>query len=171
MPRLRVLGHGLPSVRREALTSLSVLGHEETSDLALRALSDESGSVSRRAREILRRHRAAILPAQLWSIASGGGPLHGKRNALIALASLGKWRSIAYLVDAAASTGPKLAETAVLLLRRWIQTFNASFATPTPDQVASLRTALAESEPRLPSELVEYLRFLANSASTAAGNP
>ena len=57
------------------------------------------------------------------------------------------------------------AGAALQLLARWNQKFNASFATPTPDQVESLREALAESEPRLPKGLADYLRFLASSSA------
>jgi HEAT repeat protein len=162
---IEYISHALPSVRLAALSALFALGHESTAAAAFQALSDESGSVSRRALQILRRRVAEVDPARVWGVVTGNARFHAKRNALVLLPSLGKWPSAAYLIRAAGSADPALGKTGLQLLRGWIQRFNASFVGPSQEQLDSLRAAVAECGSSLPKALAEQLRFLADSAA------
>ncbi|MCB9386109.1 MAG: hypothetical protein H6509_15975 [Bryobacterales bacterium] len=155
------LSHPLPSVRRATLGALSSLGYSDVVSVALSSLSDQSGSVSRRALGILRRRPAAVDPSKVWHVFTSAAALHARRNALLLLAAKDKWVSAPFLVRAGGD--PDLADTSLQLLRAWGEKFNASFTVPTAQQLDDLDAALTECGNNLPRAIRQPLQFLVRS--------
>jgi len=78
----------------------------------------------------------------LWRLFKTASQPHVRRDVLALLASLPKWESIPFLVEAAADEDPAIGDLAAKRLRGWSSGYNSSFVRPTQAQTVRLEEAL-----------------------------
>lgn len=139
---LRHLSHPLTKVRRAAVRGISRLDGDNQIGALLAALADERPGVAHEAREALRPRLSLLDDDTLWRLFKMAAQLHVRRDVLALLASLPKWGSIPFLVEAAADGDPLIREAASKQVRNWSSRYNSSFARPTLVQLARLEEAL-----------------------------
>lgn len=152
-------------VRRAAVTSLGWLGTDASTPLLVNALADPSPGVSRAARWALEMRASRLEAEPLWTLAADGAAPHVRRNALLLIARIGKWESIAYLVRAQAKGDHAISHLAGSRVKRWIDHFNRSGTQPTKEQLARAAQAVDEAAPTLGKERTRMLRFLMKDTS------
>lgn len=151
--------HGTAKVRRAAVKALARLNGGAHLDIFLTALRDGSPSVSREARKALASRAAKVGGERLWEIFRASAVPHVRRSALYLLSRLGKWDGIYYLVRAAGDHDEETAKASRLSVVRWLWRFNRSFAQPSREQSARLKSALAERSAILDDDVIENLWF------------
>lgn len=149
-----------PRVRRAAVAALGRLAPDASVPHLVRALEDGSAGVSRVARIALAPRAGSVGAEALWRLTTAGGAEHVRVNALLLLAALAKWESIAWLVCAQAHPDPAVSERARRLVTRWIDRFNRSGSQPTREQIERAARAVDDAAPMLGTEHVKTLRFL-----------
>jgi HEAT repeat protein len=139
-----------------ALARLNAKGHVE---LFLTALTDRGPSVSRQALKALAGMTSAIAVERAWLIFASAPRGHIKRNALSLLERLPKWDSIYYLLKAMRDGDEAIADMGRIAIQRWLARFNRTFNLPSSDQIAKVKTALAESDTLLDERTREQILF------------
>lgn len=136
------LTHSRTRVRRAATRAIGHLGTEKYIEPLIRALQDESPSVCRAAREILRSHVRQVGAQRLDSLLQGADKLHVQRAVLWLIADLQWWDSAPLLVQAAGSADEPVHEAALAHLSQWRLDYNRLSARPSRDQLGRLEDAL-----------------------------
>lgn len=136
------LSHPLAKGRRAAVRAVSRLDGDRQTDGLLAALADGLPSVAHEAREALRPRLGLLNEGALWRLFKTEVRPHVRRDVLALLASLPKWESVPFLVEAAGDEDPLIQERAAEQLRGWSSGYNRSFVRPTPTQLARLEEAL-----------------------------
>ena len=139
---LSYLSHPLAKVRRAAVRAVSRLDGDNHTKALMAALADERPSVTHEAREALRSRLSLLADGALWHLFTTAALPHVRRDVLALMASLPKWESIPFLVEAAADDDPLTQGYATEQVRRWSSRYNSSFARPTLVQLARLEEAL-----------------------------
>jgi len=139
------LSHPLAKVRRTAVKAVSRLDGDNYIDAFLAALTDERPSVSHEAREALRTRLGLLDEGALWRLFKTASLPHIRRDVLLLLASLPKWESVPFLVEAAVDKDPLIQEQAAKQLRGWFSGYNRNFVRPAPIQLARLKEALRKN--------------------------
>ena len=139
---LPYLPHPAAKVRRAAVRAVSRLDGDNQIEALFTALWDERPSVTHEAREALRPRLGLLDDVALWRRFKTVTQLHVRRDVLALLASLPKWESVPFLVEAAVDEDPLIQEAASEQIRCWSSRYNKSFARPTQTQLARLEKAL-----------------------------
>lgn len=77
-----------------------------------------------------------------WRLFVSNAPLYVRQDTLTLLASVDKWNSIPFLVQAAADREETIRERANKHIRGWLGGYNHSFTRPTLAQITRLKEAL-----------------------------
>lgn len=139
---LNSLCHPLAKVRRAAVRAVSMLDGDSHLDALSAALSDERPSVTHEAREALLPRLSLLDDGALWRLFKTAVHPHIRRDVLALLASLPKWESIPFLVEAVVDTDPLIRERAREQLRGWCSSYNVSFIRPSLVQLTRLEEVL-----------------------------
>jgi len=139
---LPYLSHPVTKVRRAAVKAVSRLDGDNHMMALFAALGDERPSVVHEAREALRPRLGLLGGDTLWRLFKTASQPHVRRDVLALLASLPKWESIPFLVEAAADEDPAIGDLAAKRLRGWSSGYNSSFVRPTQAQTVRLEEAL-----------------------------
>jgi len=123
------------------------------------ALEDHVPNISRQALKALSLKTSFLSAARVWDIFSSTAHVHVKRNALSLIGRFAKWESIAYLIRAVCDADEVIVELSRWAIRRWLIRFNRSFTSPTPEQLARLKDALAQCGKLLNEATREQLAF------------
>jgi len=151
--------HPTPKMRRAALKALASLRPDPHMEVFMKALSDEAPRVSSLAVKALRRKPSSLSAARLWEILKSTPHFHVKRHAFHLIERCAKWDSIPYLLSALCETNETLVEMGQSAVSDWVGSFNRSFASPTPSQIAATRTALNTCGHLLDETTLERLQF------------
>jgi HEAT repeat protein len=159
------LQHERAAVRRAATQALASLDFENQLQLIIDMLSDRASSVSRMARDVLRRHAAAVGPRRLQTVLRSGPHAHSRYNAAALSTSLSKWDSVLILIEAASDADERIRSAATRWLAGWLLRHNQSFPQPTREQLREVREAMETHhlalDPSFSLELRSILRFWA----------
>lgn len=139
---LPYLSNPLVRVQRAAVRAVGRLDGDNHLDALLTALADERPSVTHEAREALCPRLGLLDGDTLWRLFKTASKPHVRRDVLILLASLPKWESVPFLVEAATDEDPMIQELAGKRLRGWYAGYNRSFVRPTQTQIERLEEAL-----------------------------
>ena len=139
---LAFLSHPLAKVRRAAVRAVSRLDGDSHLDALLAALSDERPRVTHEAREALLPRLNHLDGSALWRLFKTAVRPHIRRDVLALLASLPKWESVPFLVEAAVDADPLIQERAGEQLRGWYSSYNVSFVRPSLAQLTRMEAAL-----------------------------
>ena len=139
---LPYLSHPRAKIRRAAVRAVSRLDGDNQVEALLAALIDDRPSVVHEAREALRPRLSLLREGALWRLFKADARLHVRRDILALLASLPKWESVPFLVEAAVDEDPVVQEVAGKRLRGWYSGYNSSFVRPTQAQIMRLEEAL-----------------------------
>ena len=156
-----------PRIRRSALRALARLRPTAFLKVFLAALEDSSGSVATEARAALAQFATSVGGKRLWEIFEQCEFSHGRRATLFLLARLGKWDSISLLVQALGDRDESVAAQAGRYISRWMVRYNRVFATPTREQMISLRNALGRYDLLVGRNLRRELESMMKSFETA----
>ena len=156
---LPFVNHHASRIRRAAIKALAMLQPETHVDIFLKALEDEVSSVSRQGGKALATKTSSVSAARLWDLFASTPHLHVKRNVLSLIAKFTKWESISYLVKAVSEDNEDIVAMSRFAINRWLFRFNRSFSSPTSEQVARLKDALAQCGMLIDEKTLEQLRF------------
>lgn len=126
--------------------------------LVVQALSDRSGYCTRVALNYLRTNRQLMSADQLWNLFSPNGPITNTRAVLNAIANLGTWRSLEYLLLARLSVQPELEENLDYFINKW--SLHYSEKKLSSEQHERLMKALSDGKASIPSEKRQQFEFM-----------
>lgn len=144
--------HASSRVRRAVLRALGRLGPAGYEEIFLSCLAGGSVALARNAASILLSGRLAP-PELIWSSALANPNPVAHRAVLYVLMASGKYRSLGLLLEACASADQQLVDRAVELLSTWLQNFNRSYDTLTPEAARRLADLLRPVAGRLPKRV------------------
>jgi len=139
---LPFLAHDRPTVRRAALRSVGMLHAESELPRIVAFLNDPASSVSGTARRILRPLATRVGRNELVRVARESEHVHGRANAAALATALGKWESLAMLLEIASMGDLRIREFALRSIDEWIRQQNRSQVRPTRDQLRDIRREL-----------------------------
>lgn len=144
---LPFLSHSSPKIRRTAIRAISTLSRDEHLAAFEQAILDNEPSVSTEARKMLLRRAGLLNQQRLWDQLENDERPHVRKNILLLLDHTGKWDRLFYLLRATLDRDPTLASFARSCLKDWASSFNSSFTTPTPEQLARIDQLLERLGP------------------------
>jgi HEAT repeat protein len=150
-------------VRAAALHAIAKLNPDAYLDEFLLALDDASGKVAREAVLALSKKANSVGGQRLWETFDSCRYPHGKRWALFLLARINKWDSIAFLIQSLPDQNDSCVELSQRYIVRWFARYNRSFATPTAEQLSTLRNVLSRCNLLLSSGTQRQLDSLLKS--------
>ena len=136
------LGDPSASIRAAAIRSIAKLSKDPPIEKIIQALQEESGGVSREAREALKGWGRRVSPDILDSIYSGAAQRHVRKNALLVVNRLGLWDGLPILLRASCDDDDKLRELGLGFLSRWLIRSNRGHVVPTKEQIQRAREVL-----------------------------
>jgi hypothetical protein len=153
------LEHPRARVRRAALRALCRLAPRSTVAPFVEALFRDRSSVATEACRCLQGRTSELDLPGLWSLALGEPAV--VRVRLLRLArSIGKWRRLEFLLNAAIDTNSTVRTVALLELEDWRGRFNRSFTAPSDSQLDTLRPLVERARSVLPAALTREIEFL-----------
>lgn len=155
----QLMSHSWPSRRRAAIRGLSRLLGEAGFVELIGSLSDPSPRVVREASRLLANYPAKLAGDQLLRIVLGCQHAFSQCTAIDLIIRMGKWRSLPWLIRAAALSPPEIHEQAIEAIHRWFSPpkFNRNFTRPSDSERKAIEDALAESKNSLPAPVVAEL--------------
>jgi HEAT repeat protein len=157
------LTHALPRIRRAAVRALARLGGNAYVETLVAMLADASPAVSSEARRALLALVARIDPAPLRELVRGATLPHVRRNALLLIAQLPKWQSIAGLLEAMRNSNPEISAMAHERVRDWNADYNRRQTMPARAEREDVRSAFAAAEPLLETWLRDDIALVIRS--------
>ncbi|MBC6423429.1 MAG: hypothetical protein GDA38_19365 [Hormoscilla sp. SP12CHS1] len=151
--------HPNPKVCCAALRSAAKLNGDVLLDLFVEALTDDRPSISRAGREALLGRARLVGVEGLGKIFRQDPRFHVRKNALVLLAKLGKWDSLAFLIWACGSLDRAIAHLDENYLQRWLRRYNSQFSTPDLAQMAEINRAIAACDRAMSANLRKELLF------------
>lgn len=143
-----------PRLRKAAIYALGRLDAETFLPEFLAGLADIHPGVSRESvRASLAKARFSDLDA-LWKLFQSDSRLYVRKHVLMLIQRFGKWERLAPLIVACSDSDSMISELAKAGIRRWISTYNSSFAEPSAMQIQQIRQALANSAGMLDRHIV-----------------
>ena len=152
--------HSVVKLRRAAIRAIGKLNTAAYIDLLLNALNDEAPRVSHQALRALIGNSGAVNPETAGELLRSGKYFHVRRNALLLIEKLNKWDSIYYLFNAITGEDKLIASQSRLAIRAWISRFNRSFVSPTSEQSARIKVAIAKCDGLLDDKMETQLLFV-----------
>jgi len=151
---LLFLSNAEPRLRKAAIYALGQLDSEAFLPEFLTALSDSHPGVSREAvRASLPKARLFDLEA-LSALFQKDPRLFVRKHVLMLVQRFGKWERLAPLLYACGDSNQIISGLARAGVRKWIATYNSSFAEPSAAQVLQIRQALADCAGTLDATIV-----------------
>jgi HEAT repeat protein len=145
-------------LRRAAVYALGKLDSEGQFETLVAILSDSKASVSWEAMKAVF-PRARYIPLEiLQNLMNDNSFFHVRRNALTLILRTDKWKKMAPLLNACASSDARLAERAVKALYDWEANYNRSFAEPTREDFEKIVDALDKFKEAIPRKHADNLR-------------
>ena len=143
-----------PRLRKAAIYALGRLDAETFLPEFLAGLADSHPGVSRESvRACLPKARFLDMDA-LWTLFQSDSRFYVRKHALMLIQRFGKWERLAPLVIACGDSDSMISELAKAGIRRWISTYNSSFAEPSAVQIRQIRQGLANSAGMLDRHIV-----------------
>ena len=152
------LHHSNSKVRAIAYSLLLRETAANEQQLVVQALSDRSGYCTRVALNYLRANRQIMSADQLWNLFSPNAPTTNARAVLNAIANLGTWRSLEYLLLARLSVQPELEENLDYFINKW--SLHYSEKKLSSEQHERCMKALSDCNALVPSEQRKQLEFM-----------
>ncbi len=129
-------------VRRAAVVGFARLCEKEDAEVVVRALSDQSPSVSHAARDGLIARDILLSSDQLLELVQSAQEEHAQRNAVLLARMYSRWLRVAVLLEALRVANQSVRPVIIRLLERWISRSNKSFVIPSSSQTDRIRSAL-----------------------------
>lgn len=160
----RYLKHPQPRFRQAAIVGLGRIQGENASSTIVEFIGDSSPRVVREAIQQMERNPNHISAERLLPFLKEGQHTHVCLAVVRLLASMGKWRSLPWLIRAAALSDIVTREAAQKSIEAWFSPplINKVFTTPSNNEWTQIKTVLAESRTHLDgpfaANLDEWLR-------------
>ncbi len=147
----RYLTTGLPRRRRAAVRGLARLGGEGITNELIGCLRDDSPGVTREVKRQLEEPGRVLQGELLLAVVNGDTRLHCRDAAVRLMFSMGKWRSLPWLVYAAVHCDPDTAALAQRFIEAWFSPplCNKVWTKPSSGEREAINTALSRSRDSL----------------------
>lgn len=152
----QLMNHRFPSRRSAAIRGLGRAYGESAVDEIVIAFRDVSPSVVREARKTIAAFPASIPAEKLLSVVLEVRRIFAQRNSLSLIADLGKWRSTAWLLQAASQTEGEISRFAEDLIQQWFAS-HRTWTRPTARERDEIVAALAQSQGRISAAIVSLV--------------
>ncbi|MGL5149542.1 MAG: hypothetical protein ACRC7N_03085 [Clostridium sp.] len=134
--------HDAIKIVKASIVALSMLDMEVYKNKIIMSLKDSRVGISKVARRVLIKEIHGGDGVCIYDIYSSAVYDHVRINACILLCSLGKWRSIKYIIEFCGDKNGMVSQFGAGELEKWILKYNRSFVVPSSSEVKALRDAL-----------------------------
>jgi len=163
----RYLAAGLPSRRRAAIRGVAHIGSEGVVDDLVASLRDDNRSVTREAQRLLGKQGRQLNGESLIAVVNEDNRRHCREAAVRLIVSLGKWRSLPWLIEAAGHPDPHTASLARASLDSWFAPplCNTVWTKPSNVEWQAIDAALSRSRGTLDPEFWQKLSLWLSTES------
>jgi HEAT repeat protein len=157
-----LLAHPRIAIRRAALLGIGHLDPTGFLPELKIALLDPSRGVSKSARQVLMKYADVLGREFLLDLLDEKHPLHVRQSAIWLIRALPKWNCIVMLLETTAMA-PEFNDSIREEVKRWLYTYNRSWAEPTVDQLKTVKRLAVDRAHMLSPEIVGELQQIAAS--------
>lgn len=150
-------------VRRAATRAIALLDPANSRAVLIRALQDQSPSVSRAATQGLDRAGASVIAPELWEILRSTEYAHHRKYCVTLLTHGDRWTMLGLGLQALLEPSDDVKLAGQQLIGVCMATWNKSFTGPTPGTIESLRARLEEARPWLTPTQMHDIGFTLRS--------
>lgn len=121
------------SIVRAAMTAVMQLSNEKYVDVITDFLADNRDGIVKTARNLIIKTASIDYP-KIMNIFRATPRVNTKQKCFSILLTASKWQRLIFILDAMKSSEDEITETALVALRRWLGSYNNSYATPSEAQ-------------------------------------
>jgi HEAT repeat protein len=149
----------LSSRRRAAIRGLARVGGDAVTDELIECLQDDSPTMAREVRQRLEEPGRVLKGELLLAIVNEDGRLHCRQEAIRAIFSMGKWKSLPWLIRAAGHSDRDTAAFAHRFIENWFSPplCNKVWTRPSSDEKENIDAALSQTRTSIDLPLLRRL--------------